>query len=55
MLPLDGMPNVPVLKDLIQLDTKTLIRFGGVALLKAVFGNYWGIFNEYGIPMFLHR
>jgi len=53
MLPLDGMPNVPVLKDLIQLDTKTLIRFGGVALLKAVFGNYWGIFDEYGIPILL--
>lgn len=50
---IEGMPNVPVLKDLNNMDTKTVMTLGGLALLKVVFGNYWGIFNEYGVPILL--
>lgn len=50
---IEGMPNIPVLKDLDKMDTKTVITLGGIALLKAVFANYWGIFNEYGVPILL--
>lgn len=53
MLPIEGMPNVPNFKGLNTAGTNALISLGGAALINAVFGNYWGVFNEYGIPILL--
>lgn len=30
-----------------------MIKFGGAALINAIFGNYWGIFGQNGIPLLL--
>lgn len=53
MLPIEGIPNVPNFKGLNTAGTNAMISLGGAALINAVFGNYWGIFNEYGIPILL--
>ncbi|MCX8748207.1 phage baseplate protein [Snodgrassella alvi] len=53
MLPIEGMPNVPNFKGLNAAGSNALISLGSAALINAVFGNYWGIFNEYGIPILL--
>ena len=53
MLPIEGIPNVPNFKGLNTAGTNALISLGGAALIKAVFGNYWGVFNEYGVPILL--
>lgn len=53
MLPIDGIPNVPNFKGLNTAGTNAMISLGGAALINAVFGNYWGVFNEYGIPILL--
>ncbi len=45
-----GIPNVPKLPRNVG---GALIKFGGAALINAVFGNYWGIFWQNGIPMLL--
>lgn len=33
--------------------SSALIQFGGAQLINLVFGNYWGIFNQNGIPLLL--
>lgn len=53
MLPIEGMPNIPNFKGLNTAGSNALISLGSAALINAVFGNYWGIFNEYGIPILL--
>ena len=45
-----GIPNVPKLP---RNAGGALIKFGGAALINAVFGNYWGIFGQNGIPLLL--
>lgn len=45
-----GIPNVP---NLPRNTGGALIKFGGAALANAVFGNYWGIFGQNGIPLLL--
>ena len=45
-----GIPNVPKLPRNVG---GALIKFGGAALINAVFGNYWGIFGQNGIPLLL--
>ena len=45
-----GIPNVPKLP---RNAGGALIKFGGAALINAIFGNYWGIFGQNGIPLLL--
>lgn len=45
-----GIPNIPKLPTNIG---GALIKFGGAALINAIFGNYWGIFGQNGIPLLL--
>ncbi|MDE9539812.1 phage baseplate protein [Xenorhabdus bovienii] len=54
-----GMPDLPKMSDIpnwkgipnAALDAG--ISLGGAALINTLFGNYWGIFNQYGIPLLL--
>ncbi len=48
-----GLPNIPDFKGLVSSGTGALISFGGAALIRKIFGNQWGIFNQYGIPIML--
>lgn len=48
-----GAPNIPDWKGLVSSGTGALISFGGATLIRKVFGNQWGIFNQYGIPIML--
>lgn len=50
MAKMDGIPNV---KGLVSASENAAISLGGTALINTVFGNYWGIFNEYGVPILL--
>ena len=50
---MDGMPNIPDFKGLKTAGIDAAISLGGAALINLVFGNYWGIFNQYGIPILL--
>ena len=45
-----GIPSVPKLPPNIG---NALISFGGAQLINRVFGNYWGIFDQRGIPLLL--
>lgn len=49
----DGIPNVPDFKGVVSGGLNAAISLGGAALINAIFGNYWGIFNEFGIPILL--
>lgn len=48
-----GMPNIPNFKGLKDAGMGAGLNLGGAALINSVFGNYWGIFNEYGVPIIL--
>ncbi|HEJ9507556.1 TPA: hypothetical protein SMN05_001284 [Proteus mirabilis] len=48
-----GMPDIPNWKGLPNAGLDAGISLGGAALIKSLFGNYWGIFNEYGVPLLL--
>ena len=50
---MDGMPNIPDFKGLKTAGIDAAISLGGAALINLVFGNYWGIFNQYGVPILL--
>ena len=50
---IDGIPNVPDFKGLVSGGLDALIGFGLGALINAIFGNQWGVFNQYGIPILL--
>lgn len=48
-----GMPDIPDFKGLVTSGTDALISFGGAFLIRQLFGNQWGIVNEFGIPILL--
>jgi|GEM_PF-3114342 len=48
-----GMPSIPDFKGLVSSGTGALISFGGATLIRKIFGNQWGIFNQFGIPIML--
>lgn len=48
-----GIPDIPNFKGLVTSGTDALISFGGASLIRMVFGNQWGIFNELGVPIVL--
>lgn len=48
-----GIPDIPDFKGLVTSGTDALISFGGATLIRMIFGNQWGIFNQYGVPIML--
>jgi len=48
-----GMPDVGNITALKDTALSNAISFGGAALINTIFGNYWGVFNEFGIPIVL--
>lgn len=48
-----GIPDIPNWKGLPNAGLDAGISLGGAALINSLFGNYWGIFNEYGVPLLL--
>ena len=49
-----GMPNLPSgFKGLVTAGTDAAISLGGAALIRAVFGDVWGLVNEFGVPILL--
>ena len=49
-----GMPNLPSgFKGLVTSGTDAAISLGGAALIRAVFGEVWGLVNEFGVPILL--
>lgn len=48
------MPNLPSgFKGLVTSGTDAAISLGGAALIRAVFGEVWGLVNEFGVPILL--
>nr|WP_307773463.1 hypothetical protein [Providencia stuartii] len=47
------MPDIPNWKGIPNAAFDAGISFGGAALINKLFGNYWGIFNQYGVPLLL--
>ncbi|MBE8596878.1 hypothetical protein IQ209_10220 [Xenorhabdus sp. BG5] len=50
---LPKMPDIPNWKGVPDAAIDAGISLGGAALINKLFGNYWGIFNQYGIPLLL--
>lgn len=48
-----GIPNIPDFKGLITSGSNALIGLGGAAIIRAIFGNVWGLVNEFGVPVVL--
>lgn len=48
-----GMPDIPNWKGVPNAALDAGISFGGAALINKFFGNYWGIFNQFGVPLLL--
>lgn len=48
-----GIPNIPNFKGLATSGTDAAISLGGAALIRAVFGEVWGLVNEFGVPILL--
>lgn len=49
-----GMPNLPSgFKGLVTAGADAAINLGGAALIRAVFGEVWGLVNEFGVPILL--
>lgn len=52
-----GMPSIPDLPfdpaGVVSSGVDALISFGGAFAIGLIFGDRWGIFNEYGIPILL--
>lgn len=48
-----GLPDIPDFKGLVSSGTDALISFGGATLIRMIFGNQWGVFNQFGIPILL--
>lgn len=53
MAVIEGMPNIPDYKGLVTSGVNAAISLGGAALIRAVFGDVWGLVNEFGIPIVL--
>lgn len=45
-----GKPDIPGLPDYV---TDSLIGFGGAFAINMIFGNVWGVFTQFGIPVLL--
>ena len=50
---LPGMPAIPDFKGLVSAGSDAAISLGGAAILRAIFGDIWGLVNEYGVPVVL--
>lgn len=50
---LPGMPSIPNFKGLVTGGTTALTGALGAAIIRGVFGNRWGVFNQFGIPILL--
>ncbi|TNH43747.1 MULTISPECIES: phage baseplate protein [Photorhabdus] len=48
-----GIPEIPNWKGIPDAALDAGISLGGAALINTLFGNYWGIFNQYGVPLLL--
>ena len=48
-----GIPNIPDFKGLVTSGSNALIGLGGAAIIRAIFGNVWGLVNEFGVPVLL--
>ena len=48
-----GVPSIPNFKGLVTAGTDAAISLGGAALIRAVFGEVWGLVNEFGVPILL--
>ena len=48
---ISGFPKIPDFGGLASSGADAAIGLGGAALIKAIFGNVWGLFNEFGLPV----
>lgn len=48
-----GMPSIPNFKGLVSSGSEALIDLGGAAIIRTLFGNVWGLVNEFGVPVLL--
>ena len=48
-----GMPSIPNFKGLVLAGSEALIDLGGAAIIRTLFGNVWGLVNEFGVPVLL--
>lgn len=49
-----GIPDLPGgFKGLVTSGTDALIGFGGAFAINRVFGNRWGVYNQFGVPILL--
>lgn len=53
MATIPGLPDIPDFKGLVTAGTDAIISFGGATLIRKIFGNQWGVFSQYGIPILL--
>ena len=51
MTAISGFPKIPNYKGLVSSVTNAIIGLSGAALIQGVFGNVWGLFNEFGVPV----
>lgn len=51
MTAISGFPQIPNYKGLVSSVTNAAIGLGGAALIQGIFGNVWGLVNEYGVPV----
>lgn len=50
---MNGMPSVAGFKGLVSSGSEALIDLGGAAIIRTLFGNVWGLVNEFGVPVLL--
>ena len=50
---MNGMPSIPNFKGLVSSGSEALIDLGGAAIIRTLFGNVWGLVNEFGVPVLL--
>lgn len=50
---MDGMPDIPSFKGLEVSGLDALIGFGGAFAINMIFGNQWGVFSQFGVPILL--
>lgn len=48
-----GMPSIPNFKGLVTSGIDAGIGLGGAALIRTIFGDVWGLVNEFGVPIVL--
>lgn len=50
---IDGLPDIPGFKGLEVSGLDALIGFGGAFAINMIFGNQWGVFSQFGVPILL--